>query len=216
MSEALFADEVKALAKQDAVLRKVIKQVGDCTLVLKSRQAPYQSLIEAIAHQQLHGNAAKTILGRFRNLYASKTKFPTPAEILATPPERLREIGLSTAKTAAVLDVAKHAEEGIVPTLRQIDRLSDEEIIKRLIPIRGVGLWTVQMLLIFQLGRLDVWPVDDFGVRSGYATVHGLDEHPTKREMLAGGEVWRPYRSLAAWYLWRVADLAKTGAWKSK
>ncbi len=213
MSTTSFSSEVKALAKLDPVLRKVIKRVGDCTLTLKSKQAPYQSLIEAIAHQQLHGTAAKTILGRFRAIYAESKKFPSPSAILATPSDRLRQIGFSNAKVLAVLDVAKHAESGVIPTLRQIDRLPDDEIIKRLLPIRGVGIWTIQMLLIFQLGRLDVWPVDDFGVRSGFATAHGLPEHPTKRELQSAGDVWKPFRSLAAWYLWRVADLAKMGQW---
>lgn len=213
MSDSLFAVELKSLSKQDPILRKVIKRVGDCTLVLKAKQQPYQSLIEAIAHQQLHGNAAKTILGRFRALYADSKKFPSAAAILATPTERLRGVGFSNAKVLAIQDVATHADSGAVPTLRQIAKLSDEEIIARLLPIRGVGLWTVQMLLIFQLGRLDVWPVDDFGVRSGFCTIHGLDEHPTKKELHAASEIWKPYRSLAAWYLWRVADLAKLGQW---
>lgn len=174
----------------------------------KDRQSPYESLVRAIAHQQLHASAAKTITGRFLALYPG-TAFPAPAMVLATDPALLRGCGFSAAKVASIQDIAAKAATGVVPERRAAARLSDEALIERLTTIRGVGRWTVEMLLIFSLGRPDVLPVDDFGVREGYRLIHGLDAQPKPKELAALGEIYAPHRSLAAWYLWRAVDEAK-------
>jgi DNA-3-methyladenine glycosylase II len=187
---------------RDPVLRALMRRHGPCALAAR-RWSPYEALTRAIAHQQLNGRAAQTILGRFVDIFGGR--FPTPAQVLATPAGRLRRAGFSRAKVLAIKDIARHAVAGVVPTRRACARLADEEIIERLLPIRGVGRWTVQMLLIFTLGRLDVLPVDDFGIREGYRRACGRRVMPTPKALHALGEAWKPYRSLAAWYLWRAA-----------
>jgi len=172
----------------------------------KSRRAPFEALVRAVTFQQLNGTAAETILKRVIALYPGK-RFPTPEDLLATHDERLRGAGLSRAKTAAVKDIAAKTIAGVVPTSRQIIKMTNEEIVERLITVRGVGPWTVEMLLMFTLGRLDVLPVTDYGVRKGFAVVYGRSELPTPRELLEHGERWRPHRSTAAWYLWRALEL---------
>jgi DNA-3-methyladenine glycosylase II len=185
----------------------LIGRVGPCRLAVEDRD-PYQALVSAIAYQQLHGNAARAILGRFVALYPGQP-FPTPQQVLSTDDTAMRACGFSAGKTAAIKDIAAKAAEGVVPTRRAAARLSDEALIERLTTIRGVGRWTVEMLLIFTLGRKDVLPVDDFGVREGYRRLYDLDAQPKPREMSALGEVWAPYRSIASWYLWRAADEGK-------
>lgn len=204
-------ETLKALKKADPVMKQLITQVGPLDFQAQPARSPFQSLVEAVAHQQLHGKAARTILNRFYALFPG-VKFPKPEQIIETPEESLRGVGFSRAKVLAIQDIAAKTLEGIVPTARQIAKLSDEEIITRLTEVRGVGRWTVEMLLIFQLGRPDVLPVDDFGVRNGFQIAFGLAEHPTKKELAAHGERWQPYRSTAALYLWRAADLAKAAA----
>jgi len=172
---------------------------------------PWQTLVRSVAFQQLNGNAAQTIFNRFLALFP-KTKFPTPQQIVRATDEKLRSAGLSRAKAAAIKDIAAKTIAGVVPDRRNITKLSDAEIIERLTTIRGVGPWTVEMLLMFTLGRPDVLPVTDYGVRNGFAVVHGMKEFPPPKELLAYGERWRPYRSAAAWYLWRAADRAKEKA----
>jgi DNA-3-methyladenine glycosylase II len=188
---------------RDPVMRRLIRRHGPCGLLCR-RWSPYEALTRAIAHQQLHGRAAETILARFVALYGNG-RFPAPAAVLATSPARLRRVGFSRAKVRAIHDIARHALAGTVPTRRAAARLTDEAIIERLLPIRGVGRWTVEMLLIFTLGRLDVLPVDDFGVREGYRRACGGRAQPTPRALRELGERWKPYRSVAAWYLWRAA-----------
>ncbi len=187
----------------------LIARVGPCRLVHERERDPYQALVSAIAYQQLHGNAARAILGRFVALYPDQP-FPTPQLVLSTSDAAMRTCGFSAAKTLAIRDIAAKAAEGVVPTRRAAARLSDAELIERLTTIRGVGRWTVEMLLIFTLGRKDVLPVDDFGVREGYRRLHAMETQPKPREMTAIGEAWAPYRSVAAWYLWRAADEGKT------
>ena len=160
----------------------------------------------ANAHQQLNGTAATTILRRVIALYPHR-RFPQPEDLLETPDEHLRGAGLSRAKTASIKDIAAKTIDGVVPTKRAITKLSDAEIIERLTAIRGVGPWTVEMLLMFTLGRPDVLPVTDFGVRKGFALTYGLSELPAPRDLLDHGERWRPHRTTAAWYLWRAVDL---------
>ncbi|MCL4787593.1 MAG: DNA-3-methyladenine glycosylase [Verrucomicrobia bacterium] len=197
---------VHHLLRADRTLARVIKQVGPCRLAPANHRSPFQSLVQAVAHQQLNGTAAGTILRRVRALYPHR-RFPKPEDLLATPDEDLRGAGLSRAKTASVKDIAAKTLAGVVPTSREIKKLSNEEILERLTTVRGVGPWTVEMLLMFTLGRPDVLPATDYGVRCGFTRVYGLAELPTPKELLAHGERWRPYRSVASWYLWRALEL---------
>ena len=169
---------------------------------------PFDALAESIAYQQLSGKAAATIFGRVRALYP-KRKWLDPEQLLATPDETLRAAGLSRAKTAALKDLAAKTIDGTVPTGRALIRMNDDEIITRLTAVRGIGRWTVEMLLLFDLGRPDVWPVDDYGVRKGFAKTFGRRKLPTSKQLMKFGEKWRPYRSMAAWYFWRALDTAE-------
>ena len=166
---------------------------------------PFDALAESIAYQQLSGKAAATIFGRVRALYP-KRKWLDPEQLLATPDETLRSAGLSRAKTAALKDLAAKTIDGTVPAGRALIRMTDDEIITRLTAVRGIGRWTVEMLLLFDLGRPDVWPVDDYGVRKGFAKTFRRRKLPTPKELMKFGEKWRPYRSVAAWYFWRALD----------
>jgi DNA-3-methyladenine glycosylase II len=166
---------------------------------------PFDALAESIAYQQLSGKAAATILGRVRALYPRR-KYLDPKLILATPDEKLRAAGLSRNKTAALKDLAAKTLAGTVPSARVLTRMSDEEIVARLTTVRGIGRWTVEMLLLFDLGRADVWPVDDYGVRKGFAKTFGRGKLPKAKQLMKFGEKWRPYRSIAAWYFWRALD----------
>ena len=169
---------------------------------------PFDALAESIAYQQLSGKAAATIFGRVRALYP-KRKWLDPEQLLATPDETLRAAGLSRAKTAALKDLAAKTIDGTVPAGRALIRMSDDEIVTRLTAVRGIGRWTVEMLLLFDLGRPDVWPVDDYGVRKGFAKTFGRRKLPTPKQLMKLGEKWRPYRSVAAWYFWRALDKPK-------
>src|SRR5919204_943708 len=166
---------------------------------------PFEALAESIVYQQLSGKAAAKIWSRVRALYASRRRLD-PAAVLATADEKLRAAGLSASKTRALKDLAAKALDGTVPTARQLTRMSDQEIISRLTSVRGIGPWTAQMLLLFDLGRLDVWPHTDYGVRKGFAKTFGRRKLPTAKQLLRIGEQWRPYRSVAAWYFWRALD----------
>jgi 3-methyladenine DNA glycosylase/8-oxoguanine DNA glycosylase len=166
---------------------------------------PFDALAESIAYQQLSGKAAATIFGRVRSLYP-KRKWLDPEQVLATPDETLRAAGLSRAKTVALKDLAAKTIDGTVPSGRALVRMSDDEIIERLTAVRGIGRWTVEMLLLFDLGRPDVWPVDDYGVQKGFAKTFRRRKLPTPKQLMKFGEKWRPYRSLAAWYFWRALD----------
>ena len=166
---------------------------------------PFDALAESIAYQQLSGKAAATIFGRVRALYPRR-KYLDPKKILVTPDETFRAAGLSRNKIAALKDLAAKTIDGTVPAGRALIRMSDDEIIARLITVRGIGRWTVEMLLLFDLGRPDVWPVDDYGVRKGFAKTFGKRKLPTPKQLMKLGEQWRPYRSVAAWYFWRALD----------
>jgi len=166
---------------------------------------PFDALAESIAYQQLSGKAAATIFGRVRALYPKRKRLD-PEQLLATPDETLRAAGLSRAKTAALKDLAAKTIDGTVPSGRALLRMSDDEIIARLTQVRGIGRWTVEMLLLFDLGRPDVWPVDDYGVRKGFAKTFARRKLPTPKQLMKIGEKWRPYRSVAAWYFWRALD----------
>jgi len=196
---------IEHLTKADKILARLIRKVGPCELIPRKRCSPFQALVQSVAHQQLNGTAANTILKRVMALYSWR-KFPTPDDVLATPDEKLRGAGLSRAKVASIKDIAAKTLEGVVPPARTIAKMPDAEILERLTTIRGVGPWTVEMLLIFKLGRLDVLPATDFGVRKGFALIFMRDELPKPAELLEHGERWRPYRSIASWYLWRGLD----------
>jgi DNA-3-methyladenine glycosylase II len=206
----MHAAAEKHLTQTDVVLAGIIRKVGPCTLKPEPWRSPFQSLVQAVAHQQLNGKAAETILGRFRTLFPGK-RFPGHKALVGVTDEALRAAGFSRAKVAAIRDIAAKVGSGEIPGARRIERLSDDEIIERLTAARGVGRWTVEMLLMFQLGRPDVMPADDFGVRSGFRIAYGLDEMPKPRQVLEAAEPWRPHRTVAAWYLWRAVDLSRQG-----
>jgi DNA-3-methyladenine glycosylase II len=166
---------------------------------------PFDALAESIAYQQLSGKAAATIWGRVRALYPEK-KYLDPKLILATPDEKLRAAGLSRSKVAALKDLAAKTIDGTVPSARALAKMTDEEIIERLVAVRGIGRWTVEMLLLFDLGRPDVWPVHDYGVRKGFAKIFGKRKLPTPKQLMKHGKKFQPYRSVAAWYFWRALD----------
>src|SRR4051794_1997600 len=171
---------------------------------------PFDSLAESIAYQQLSGKAAATIWGRVKAIYG-KRKWLDPKQVLATPDEKLRAAGLSGSKTVAIKDLAAKVLDGTVPSGAALAKMSEDEIIERLTKVRGIGRWTVEMMLLFDLGRLDVWPVHDLGVRKGYMKTFRKRKMPKPKELEKIGEKWRPYRSLAAWYFWRACDTQTPG-----
>jgi DNA-3-methyladenine glycosylase II len=186
-------------------MRRLMAVHGPCRLVPETRRSPFQSLVQAVAHQQLNGTAAGTILGRFKKLFPGR-RFPRPEDLAGVTDEQIRACGFSFAKIRALRDIAEKALSGVVPASRQIAQLPDEEIIARLTAVRGVGRWTVEMLLIFQLGRPDVLPADDFGIRNGFRVAYKKRDLPAPKALLQFGERWRPHATTAAWYLWRAAD----------
>ncbi len=190
----------------DPILDAVIAEHGPAALrSALPASTRFASLAESIAYQQLNGTAAATIWGR---VVAAVDGEVTPVALLAAGHDRLRGCGLSTAKTLSMLDLSNRSADGDI-AFERIGRLSDDEVIESLIRVRGIGRWTAQMFLMFTLGRVDIWPTGDYGVRSGFAKGWGLEQHPTEREMEVLGEPFAGSRSLVAWYCWRVADTAK-------
>ena len=202
------AAALKHLSAVDPVMRRLIRAVGPCKLEPETRRSPFQSLVQAVAHQQLNGTAAGTILARFKKLFPGR-RFPRPEDLASVTDEQLRACGFSFAKIRAIRDITEKTLSGVVPGSRQIVKLSDAEIIGRLTEVRGVGRWTVEMLLIFQLGRPDVLPAGDFGVRNGFRIAYKKREMPKPAELLAFGGLWKPHRTTAAWFLWCAADASK-------
>ncbi|MCP9451405.1 MAG: DNA-3-methyladenine glycosylase [Nitrospira sp.] len=196
------------LAKVDPVMGRLIRDVGPCTLRPDRRRTLFESLARAIAYQQLHAQAAESIIRRLVAQCPGQ-RFPRPEQILALSEESLRAAGFSRSKIAALRDLAEKTLDGTVPAKRELSRLDDEAIIERLTVVRGVGRWTVEMLLIFQLGRPDILPVTDFGVRNGVRLVYGLRIMPTPERVRRYGERWKPHRTVATWYLWQAVDRAK-------
>jgi 3-methyladenine DNA glycosylase/8-oxoguanine DNA glycosylase len=190
----------------DPALGALIDRAGDFRLRPIPTQSLFTALLRSIVYQQLSGKAAATILGRVNKLFAPR-RGPTPRELLEISPERLRTAGLSTNKTLAVRDLAAKTLDGTVPSLARIRRMNDEEIIERLTQVRGIGRWTVEMLLMFRLGRPDVLPLTDLGVRKGYGLTFHRGRMVTATSMTRRAERWRPYRSVASWYLWRALEL---------
>lgn len=208
--QAAFAEQLRLaerhLSRADPLMRRLVRRHGPCAMAPDWRRTPYQALVSAIIYQQLAGRAAETIHGRFLSLFP-QTRFPSPADVVRMSEERLRGAGLSRQKLSYIRDISSKACEGLIPVSRAgVSRKSDEALIAQLTEARGVGRWTVEMLLIFTLGRLDVLPVDDYGVRGGYARAAGLAALPSPKELAGIGARWAPYRSVASWYLWAEAD----------
>ncbi len=196
-------------------MAQLVAKARDFHLNIDELESPYEALLEAIAYQSISGLAARTIFERIKAL-GSHGRPPTPEQILAASPETLREAGLSFAKIAAVRDLAQKTIERIVPTLEEAHKMSDEELVKRLDSVRGIGAWTVEMFLIFRLGRPDVLPIHDYGVQKGFALVYGKRKIPKPKELAKFGERWRPYRTVASWYMWRAVEVAGKDARKVK
>lgn len=198
------AHVMRELSRADRLLAKVIREVGSFPTKKRKSQQPFVSLLQAIVYQQLAGKAAATILGRVQALCTGE--LPTPEEVLRLDDSTLRGAGLSRQKIAAVKDLAAKTLDGTVPPLAKLRRMSEEEIHQRLTQVRGIGEWSVQMFLMSRLGRPDVLPIHDLGIRKGFQIVYGHKEVPKPKMILEHGERWRPYRSIASWYLWRAAD----------
>jgi methylated-DNA-[protein]-cysteine S-methyltransferase len=215
---ALGYDPRAALAhlrQADAPLARLIDAVGPFGLKLQNTPSVFGALAEAIVHQQLTGKAAATIYARVCALSPRAHEGPTAEKILRLSDEKLRGAGLSGSKASSLRDLARRAKAGEIPTLTEVQRMDDDAIVERLTEVRGIGRWTVQMLLMFRLGRGDVLPVDDYGVRKGFAVTFRKRALPTPRELEQRGARWKPYRSVASWYLWRAADRAKTARGES-
>ncbi len=180
----------------------LIATVGACTFATRPEREPYQALVRAVAYQQLHARAGDAILKRFLAIYGDV--FPTPNQILATEFDALRACGFSGRKIETIKGIAEGALSGLVPSRLEADAMPDEELIKRLVILKGIGRWTVEMLLIFTLERLDVLPADDFGVVEGYKRLKHLDKAPNRKQIVEIAKAWSPYRTIASWYLWRV------------
>lgn len=198
----------RALAKADPVLGRHMQKLGSYRLQVDGVSSLYEALAEAIVYQQLTGKAAATIFSRVKALGGGA--LPPPAALVALPEDALRGAGLSRAKAAALRDLAAHAGDGRLPDVDEARVLDDGALVERLVSVRGIGPWTVEMLLIFRLGRTDVLPATDYGVRKGFQKVFRTRELPTPKQVLARGERWRPHRTMASWYLWRALDGAKT------
>jgi DNA-3-methyladenine glycosylase II len=202
-----LAEAVKFLAERDEFLKPLIEQAPPFELDLVRNNSPYEALVEAITYQSISGKAAATIFGRITAL-ARNGGVPTPEEMLKLRKPALRKAGLSGAKILAMKDLARKTISGVVPTLDQAHTMSDEELVERLVSVRGVGIWTVEMFLIFRLGRPDVLPIHDLGVKKGWSVTYGKKHMPAPRELLAFGQRWRPYRTVASWYMWRAFERA--------
>jgi len=199
------------LAAKDSQLAPLIKETQEFRIEAHGSDSPYEILLEAIAYQSISGKAAATIFGRVKAL-GSTGGIPGPQEMLKLRRPALRKAGLSGAKILAMKDLAQKTIDGVVPTLEQAEKLSDEELVERLVSVRGIGAWTVEMFLIFRLGRPDVLPIHDLGVKKGWSITYGKKHMPKPKELLAFGERWRPYRTVASWYMWRACQRAGNAA----
>ena len=193
------------LSARDKRLARLMARNGEYKFKLDTCDSVYESLLEAIVFQSISGKAATTIYARVKAL-GTEGRAPTPEQILALTTQSLREAGLSGAKAASMKDLAQKTIEGVVPSMAEAHKLSDEELVTRLDSVRGIGAWTVEMFLMFRLGRPDVLPIHDYGVQKGFALTYGKKFIPKPRELAAFGERWRPYRSVASWYMWRAVE----------
>ena len=197
---------VAHVARRDRALARLIREVGPCRLEIAARQSPYEAIAESIVYQQLAGRAAAAIYARFCASFGSR-RCPRPEKVVAAPHDKLRGAGLSKSKAGALQHLAELTLAGEIPTRAQAARLADDELVEQLTAVRGVGRWTAEMFLIFTLGRPDVLPVDDYGVRKGFARTVGREVLPKPKELTVHGEAWRPFRTVASWYLWRATEL---------
>ena len=200
-----FQKACAKLSRADPQLGRLIRRIGPCRLEQRGTFNPFQELLRSIVYQQLSGKAAGAIHRRVRGLFPSRQ--PSIRRLSELTDQALRDAGLSHAKIKALRSLAEHAAAGQIPSRRALDSMSDQAIVDCLTPVRGIGQWTVEMMLIFHLGRLDVLPATDLGVRKGFAYLHRTSSLPVPRDLLAYGERWRPYRSVASWYLWRASEL---------
>ena len=208
-----YAAAIAHLSKKDRRMAKLIAKSAAYQLRASEMQTPYESLLRAIVYQSISGKAARVIYDRIRAL-SSSGECPVPEELLQIRKPALRKAGLSFAKIAAVRDLAQKTIDGLVPSLEEAHKLSDQELVERLISERGVGAWTVEMFLIFRLGRPDVLPIHDLGVQKGFALTYGKKAMPKPHELAEFGERWRPYRTVASWYMWRAVEHAGKSARK--
>jgi DNA-3-methyladenine glycosylase II len=206
-----LAEATQYLAERDEHLKHLIEETTPFQLKIEAAQSPYETLVEAVTHQSISGKAAATIYGRIKGL-SSTGRAPSPQEMLKLRKPVLRKAGLSGAKILAMKDLAQKTIDGIVPSFEEALKLSDEELVKRLVSVRGIGAWTVEMFLIFRLGRPDVLPIHDLGIKKGWAITYGKKHMPKPKELLAFGERWRPYRTVASWYMWRACQRAGNAA----
>lgn len=203
---------VAALSASDPKLAVAIERVGPCTMIPRADGSHFDHLARAIVFQQLSGGAASTIYGRFKERIGADGAPPTPTQILAADDSALRACGLSTAKTRAIRDLALHVEDARLP-FEAIDRMDDDAVIEALVAVRGIGRWTAQMFLMFRLGRPDVLPVLDLGVRKGAQRIYRMRALPDAERLEKVARNWRPWASVASWYCWRVLDLEDAGGW---
>jgi DNA-3-methyladenine glycosylase II len=206
-------EAIAHITKNDPHLTALIQKSIEFKLSIDDEQTPYESLLRAIAYQSIAGKAAAVIFGRIQAL-GRNGRCPTPEVLLGVRHQALRKAGLSGAKIAAVRDLAQKTIAGIVPTLADAEKMSDQELVERLVSVRGIGPWTVEMFLIFRLGRPDVLPIHDYGVQKGFALTYRKRRIPKPKELAKFGERWRPYRTVASWYMWRAIDVAGKDARK--
>jgi|SRR5581483_2567721 len=202
-----LAEATRWLGERDERLKRLIAETRAFELAMEEARSPYEALLRSIAYQSISGKAAATIFARVRAL-GGNGRVPSPEQMLKLRKSALRKAGLSTAKVLAMKDLAQKTIAGIVPTLAQAHAMSDEELVARLVSVRGIGVWSVEMFLIFRLGRPDVLPIHDLGVRKGWSVAYGKKHMPSPKELLAFGERWRPYRTVASWYMWRAFERA--------
>jgi DNA-3-methyladenine glycosylase II len=202
-----LAEAIRHLASADEVLAELIAATAQFQTDADAAQSPYEALLESIAYQSISGKAAATIFNRVKAL-SGNGRPPSPEQMLKLRKPALRKAGLSAAKILAMKDLARKTLQGIVPTREQALTMSDDELVQRLDSVRGIGAWTVEMFLIFNLGRPDVLPIHDLGVKKGWCVAYGKRHMPKPKELLAFGERWRPYRTIASWYMWRAFERA--------
>jgi DNA-3-methyladenine glycosylase II len=202
-----LAEATRQLSAKDEKLAVLIAETAQFQTEMDATQSPYEALMESIAYQSISGKAAATIFARVKAL-GSDGRAPSPEQMLKLRAPALRKAGLSGAKVLAMKDLARKTIDGIVPTREQAETMSDAELIERLDSVRGIGAWTVEMFLIFNLGRPDVLPIHDLGVKKGWSVTYGKKHMPKPKELLAFGERWRPYRTIASWYMWRAFERA--------
>ena len=200
-------EAMKCLAERDERLKRLMDETVAFQPQTGEAHSPYEALLRAVTYQSISGKAAATIFGRIKAL-GGDGRVPTPEEMLKLRKPVLRKAGLSGAKILSMKDLARKTLAGVVPTLEEAHGMSDDELVERLVSVRGIGAWTVEMFLIFRLGRPDVLPVHDLGVRKGWCVTYGKKHMPRPKELLAFGERWRPYRTVASWYMWRAFERA--------